>query len=249
MLSLAPMLGLILAVGLSTHSRVASNVLDLSARFLPADADSVVRDQVQKIQSEAHVGVLSLSAVILLWSASSFFVAVMDTTNAAYGVQDSRPWWKRRALALILRLAEVSLLVVASILALAWPALTDRLKLGEFGWLTSAGAVAAQWFVVVMSLLTAFALAYYFGPDVKHRWEWFTPGAALGVVVLVGASLGFQFYLRFGSSYSETYGALAGVVLMMLWLYLAALALMVGAEVNSVIEHAATHAESVLHRT
>jgi membrane protein len=241
MLSLVPMLGLILAAGLSTHSRVASEVLDLSARFLPAEADSVVRDQVQKIQSEAHIGLLSLSAAILLWSASSLFVAVMDTTNAAYAVQDSRPWWKRRFMALILTLAEVTLLVIASVLALAWPALTDRIKLQELAWLTSAGAVVVQWAIVVLALLTAFALAYYFGPDVKQKWEWITPGAVLGVLVLVGASLGFQFYLRFGSSYSETYGALAGVVLMMLWLYLAAVALLVGAEVNSVIEHAAPH--------
>ena len=70
------------------------------------------------------------------------------------------------------------------------------------------------------------------------------PGSMLGVLTLIAVSLAFQFYLRFGNTYSETYGALAGVVLMMLWLYLAALALLVGAEVNSVIEHAAPHGRS-----
>jgi membrane protein len=106
-------------------------------------------------------------------------------------------------------------------------------------------ATLVQWIVVVIALLAAFALAYYFGPRVDQVWEWITPGSTLGVLVLIAASLGFRWYIiHFGSSYSETYGTLAGVVLMMLWLYLAALALLVGAEINCVIEHAAPHGKA-----
>jgi membrane protein len=94
--------------------------------------------------------------------------------------------------------------------------------------------------VVVAALLGSFALAYFFGPDVKQEWEWITPGAGLGVLVLIAASLGFRLYVQYGSS-SETYGALAGVVLLLLWFYLVALALLVGAEINCVIEQAAPH--------
>jgi membrane protein len=241
MMALVPLLGLILAVGVGAHARVAAEILDLSARFLPTEADAVVRDQVTKIQTGTPVGLVSLSAVILLWSASSLFVAVMDTTNAAYGVRDGRPWWKKRLVAIALTLAEVALLVVASVLAVIWPALVDRIGVGGFSWLASGGATVVQWLAVVVALLAAFALAYYFGPHVKQEWEWITPGGVLGVLVLVAASLGLRVYLRFGTSYSETYGALAGVVLMQLWLYLAATALLVGAEVNCVIEHAAPH--------
>ena len=241
MLALVPMIGLLLAAGLSTGSGVANELLDMSHRFLPPEADAVIRDQVRKIQSEGHVGLLSFSALILLWSASSLFVAVMDTINAAYGVHDARPWWRRRLMAIVLTLAEVALLVIASFLAVAWPALSEHIPLSSLGWFSSAAASVIQWVIVVVALLTAFATAYFFGPDIDLQWEWMTPGAAIGVLMLVVASLGFRVYLHYGTSYSETYGALAGVVLMMLWLYLAALALLVGAEVNSVIEHAAAH--------
>jgi membrane protein len=176
--------------------------------------------------------------VLLLWSASSLFVAVMDTTNAAYEVRDSRPWWKRRLMALVLTLCEAILLVGASASIMIWPEVANWLNLGGAA---TAAATAVQWVVVVVALLAAFAIAYYFGPQIEQTWEWITPGATLGVLALIAASLGFRFYLRFAPSYNATYGALAGVVLMMLWFYLAGLALLVGAEINSVIEHAAPH--------
>jgi membrane protein len=218
---------------------VGTQLKQLSAQQMPdKEASDIIGKQIDKIQSESSVGLLSLSTLILLWSASSMFVAVMDTTNAAYGVRDGRPWWKRRLLAIALTLAETILLIGAMLVIALWPKVA-----GWFGLEGAAMALATvvQWLVVIVALLTAFALAYYFGPHVDQEWEWITPGSTLGVLVLIAASLGFRLYLQFGNTYSETYGALAGVVLTMLWLYLAALALLVGAEINCVIEHAALH--------
>ncbi len=246
MLSLVPLLGLVLAFALGLRGGVAVQIDTLSKQLMPHEAYQIVRDQIHKIQSENSVGLLSLSVLLLLWSASSLFVAVMDTTNAAYGVRDERPWWKRRLLAIVLTIAETILLIGASLSIALWP--------DAAGWLGLSGeartlSTVVQWLVVVAALLSAFALAYYFGPHVEQEWEWITPGSALGVLVLIAASIGFRTYLHFGPSYSETYGALAGVVLMMLWLYLAALALLVGAEVNCVIEHAAPHGKAVGQKT
>src|SRR5262249_52572044 len=98
MLALVPLLGLVFALAVGMRGGVAAEILSLSAKFLPHEADVVVRDQIRKIQSETPVAVLSLSAAVLLWSASSLFVAVMDAINTAYGVRDSRPFWKRRLL-------------------------------------------------------------------------------------------------------------------------------------------------------
>jgi membrane protein len=236
MLSLAPLLGLILALALGARSGVADQIEMLCHRLMPDEAYKIVRAQIHKIQSEHSVGLLSLSIVLLIWSASSLFVAIMDTTNAAYGVRDDRPWWKRRLLAIVLTVAETILLLGASLSIAVWPDVA--------GWLGLSGAVmtlstVVQWLVVLLVLLSAFALAYYFGSRVEQEWEWITPGSTFGALVLIAASLGFRFYLKFGNTYNETYGTLAGVVLMMLWLYVAALALLVGAEVNCVIEHAA----------
>lgn len=237
MLSLVPMLGLVLTLALGARTGVAEQIDTLSHRLMPTGAYQIVEDQIDKIQSEKSVGLLSLSILLLLWSASSMFVAIMDTTNAAYGVRDERPWWKRRLIAIVLTIAEIILLLGASLSIALWPQVT--------GWLHLSGSTMTlytivQWVVVVLALSTGFALAYYFGSRIEQEWEWITPGSALGVVVLIVASIGFRFYLHFGNTYNETYGTLAGVVLMMLWLYLAALALLVGAEVNSVIEQAAT---------
>jgi membrane protein len=242
MLSLVPLLSLILVFALGARTGVAEQVDALCQRLMPAEAYHLVKDQLTKIQTSTPIGLLSLSIIILLWSASSLFVAVMDTTNVAYGVRDERPWWKKRLMAIVLTLAEIVLFIGASLLIAFWPQM-----MSWFGLSTLAMTLAAvvQWFVVVLALLTAFALAYYFvPPSVDQQWEWITPGSSLGVLALIGTSLGFQLYLHFSNTYSETYGALAGVVLMMLWLYLASLALLVGAEVNCVIEHAAPHGKS-----
>lgn len=243
MLALAPLLSLILIFSLGARGGVAVQVDTVSKRMMPEEAyKTIVRDQIDKIQRSNPVGLLSLSILILLWSASSVFVAVMDTTNAAYGVRDHRPWWKRRLLAIVLTLTETILLIGACLSIAIWPHVMDWLGLNT---LAMTLATVVQWIVVVIALVAGFAVAYYFGPCVQQQWEWITPGSTLGVLTLIAASVGFRWYIGyFGSSYSETYGALAGVVLMMLWLYLSALALLVGAEVNSVIEHASPYGKS-----
>jgi membrane protein len=238
MLSLVPLLGFTLAIAFGGAAGVAGQIDDLAGRFLPPEAQALVRDQVHKIRTGSPVAVLSFSFVVLLWSASSMFVSVMDAANAAYGVRDRRPFWKRRAVAAVLTVIVVVLLIAASLSIVAWPTVMGWLGLGG---VAAAAATAVQWVVVVVVLLACFAAAYYFGPDVGQEWEWITPGSTFGVLVLIAASYGFRLYLHYGTSYSETYGALAGVVLLLLWLYLAALALLVGAEINCVIENAAPH--------
>jgi membrane protein len=238
MLALVPFLGLVLALALGTAGPVADQLAALSREFLPPEANTIIQGQITKIQAAPPVGVLSFSFAVLLWSASSLFIAVMDATNAAYGVRDSRPWWKRRLLAIVLTVAESVLLVGVSVSIILWPRIMSWFGLGS---VAIAVATAVHWVVAVAALLTSFALAYYFSPDVEQEWEWITPGSALAVLALIVASLGFRLYLSYGSSYSETYGALAGVVVTLLWFYLVALMLLIGAEVNSIIEQAAPH--------
>jgi membrane protein len=239
LLALVPFLGLVLALTLGASGGVvAGEILSLSRQFLPGGAADLVRDEVRTIREGPKVGVVSVSFLILLWSASSAFVAVMDSTNAAYGVRDGRPWWKRRLMAVVLTVVESLLLVGASFLIAAWPWLLGRFGLGGAA---AAAATAVQWLVVVVALLAGFATAYYFGTHVEQEWEWVTPGSTIGVLVLIVVNLGFRGYLRYGTDFGATYGALAGVVLLLLWLYLAALALLVGSEINCVIERATPH--------
>src|ERR1700733_7932907 len=138
MFSLVPFLGLVLTFTLgASHEVVAGQVLSLSRQFLPAAADEIVRGEVHAIQAGPLFGVVSVSFLILLWSASSASVALMESTNAAYGFRDGRAWWRRRLMAVVLTVVESILLVSASFLITAWPWLLSR-----FG-LESVAAAAA----------------------------------------------------------------------------------------------------------
>ena len=238
LLSLAPLLGIILAVTVGHERGVSAELLASSRQFLPPEAQRVVEDQIHKIQAVPPVGVLTFSFVVLLWSSSGVFVSVMDGLSAIAGVRDGRPWWKRRLLAVALTGVELVFLLVALFVIIAWPSVMHWFGLGA----AAAAAVGVvRWSLVVVALLASFSVAYYFGPHTgrEREWEWVTPGGSVGVALLIATSVGFQLFLRYGWRSSETYGALAGVVLLLLWLYIVALALLVGAEINAIIERAA----------
>lgn len=239
MLSFIPFISFLLALGLGGRSWISQEIEQLSRGILAPGAYQLIRDQIKNMQTTSAVGLLSFSSIVLLYSASSMFTGIMAATNAAYSVTDSRPWWKRQVMGVILTIVEAALLIGSAGLIVAWPYVMNWMHLAGIG---ATLASVVQWVVVIIALLTSFAIAYYWGPDVKQQWEWITPGSALGVVVLIAASLGLRYYVQYlGTSYSTTYGALAGVIIMLLWFYLASLALLVGAEINCVIENAAPH--------
>jgi membrane protein len=236
MLAPVPFLGLVLTITPgASDGVVAGQILSLSRQFLPEAVDEFVRGELRAIRAAPRVGGVSVSFLILLWSASSASVAVMETTNAAYGVRYGRPWWKRRLMAVMLTVVESILLVGESFLIAAWPWLLNWFGLDSAA---AAAATAVQCLVVVVALLASFAIAYYFGMHIEQKWEWLTPGSTIGVLVLIAVNLGFRVYLRYAADFGATYGVLAGVVILLLWLYLAALALLVGTEINCVIAHA-----------
>jgi membrane protein len=166
MLALVPFLGLVLTIALgASHGVVAGQMLNLSRQVLPEQADEIVRGELHAIRAGPRAGIMSVSFLILLWSASSAFVAVMESTNAAYGVRDDRPWWRRRLMAIVLTVVESFLLVGASFVIAAWPWLLSWFGLDSAA---AAAATAVQWLVVIVALLAGFAIAYYFGTHVQQ---------------------------------------------------------------------------------
>ena len=93
-----------------------------------------------------------------------------------------------------------------------------------------------------MLVITALALVYYYGPDVRQQWVWFSPGAALATLMWLGISLGFRAYLQYAADYNATYGTIGGVIVLLLWLYLSGFAILVGAELNAEIDRVAAGA-------
>jgi len=207
---------------------------------LPGDAASMVQRTLEEIQAGARGGLLSFGALAALWAGSTGMASIMSALNVAYDVEDTRPWWTRRGLAIVLTVGFAIFILAALVLLVFGPPIGEAVATG-FG----LGAVfRVAWRVVsvpiVMScVLMGFALVYYFAPAAKQHWRWVTPGSAVALVLWLAMSFGLRVYVQRFTNYTATYGSIGGVILLMLWLYLTGVVLLVGAEINSEIEHAA----------
>jgi membrane protein len=209
------------------------------ARIAPTEVLSIVQDQILKIAHEKNGGLLGIGMLGAIWSSSSGLDAIISTLNQAYDIQESRPWWKVKLLALGLTIALALFVVTAFALVLAGPALAEKVAV----WAHMGPAFAwtwkiVQWPVVFLLVSLAIALIYYYAPDVVQEWVWITPGSLLATALWLLISLAFKFYVARFATYNATYGAIGGVIILMLWFYLSALAVLVGAELNAEIEHA-----------
>ena len=212
------------------------------ARVAPGEVLSIVQDQILKIAHEKNGGLLTIGMLGTIWSTSSGVTAIIDTLNQAYDIQESRPWWKVRLMAIGLTLALALFIVISFALVLVGPTLAEKVAV----WLHMGPAFAWTWKILqwpVVFGLVAFAIAmiYYYAPDAEQEWIWITPGSILATVLWLLISLGFKFYVIHFTSYNATYGAIGGVIVLMLWFYVSALAVLVGAELNAEIEHASPY--------
>jgi len=212
------------------------------ARVAPGEVLSIVQDQILKIAHEKNGGLLTIGMLGTIWSTSSGVTAIIDTLNQAYDIQESRPWWKVRLLAIGLTLGLALFIVISFALVLVGPTLAEKVAV----WLHMGPAFEWTWKIVqwpVVFGLVAFAIAmiYYYAPDAEQEWIWITPGSVLATVLWLLISLGFKFYVVHFTSYNATYGAIGGVIVLMLWFYVSALAVLIGAELNAEIEHASPY--------
>jgi membrane protein len=217
-------------------------ITGMLARVAPVEVLTLVQDQIFKIARDKDGGLLTLGMIGTIWSTSSGVTAIIDTLNQAYDIQEGRSWWKVKALALGLTVALAIFIVISFALVLVGPTLAERgavwAHLGPvFEWTWKI----LQWPVIFSMIAFAIAIIYYYAPDAEQQWVWITPGSVFATVLWLLISLGFKIYVsRFGS-YNATYGAIGGVIVTMIWLYVSALAVLVGAELNVEIEHASPY--------
>ncbi len=209
-------------------------------RVLPVDSFSIIQRTLGEIFNGSRGSLLSIGALVALWSASSGMASVMTALNVAYHVNEIRPWWRWRLLAVALTLGFTLLVLTALILLIFGPQLGSVVA----GWLGLGGVFPVLWnglsmAIIVFFVLVGIALVYYFAPAAKQHWRWVTPGSVLATGLWLLMSYGLRVYVGFFANYSATYGSLGGVILLMLWLYLGGGVLLLGAEVNSEIENAA----------
>lgn len=208
-----------------------------AALVMPQAAMELIDSVIEQLQ-EQKVGLFSLGVLVALWTASAAVRLVMDATNRAYGVREGRPAWKRFPLSLIYTVAVAATLLLAAGLMVVGPQWMSWLA-QYFGieYLVVLLWAWLRWPIVVFLLMSAVAVVYYVAPDVQQEFRFITPGSVLAVVVWVSASLGFGYYAQNFATYNATYGSIGAIIIFLLYLYISSAVLLLGAEMNAVIEH------------
>ncbi len=234
--SLFPLLFLLTA--LLAYSPLASDLdrwlIGLS-KVLPANAYKLVQETFHEITIQ-RPGLLSFSILVAIWSSSSGMGAIITALNKAFDATQERAWWKERILAILLTLGLTVFIIAAITLIFFGQYIHDRLaEAYDFGPGFSAIWTLAQWPVAILFILFGVELIYYFAPNVKQKWRLFTPGTIFALLFWLLISFGFRFYVSYFTDYNLLYGALGGLMVLMIWFYLMGVAILVGGVINSVV--------------
>jgi membrane protein len=201
---------------------------------LPPEAFQVVNGVFNDVLRTSGPLKMSFAIIGSLWAASAGMTAIMDTLNAAYDVKESRSAVKRYAIALGLTAGIAVLVIVSMAIVVLGNRVTRALAVGNV--VTGTWRII-QWPLAVALILLAFAMTYYFSPNLHDReWHWVTPGAIAGMIAWLVGTIALRIYLHFFDSYSATYGSLTGVIVLLLWFYLSGIAVLSGAVLNAVLE-------------
>jgi membrane protein len=221
--------------GLVADPETVRGQIDRLTEMLSPETATILGQQIRQVTSGAG-GALGVATVIgiltALWSASSGMKALITGVNLAYDETESRKFVKLRGLSILLTLGAMVLLAVAGATIAGFPPIADNLP------------VVLQWvvsilrFVVLGALLIAgLAVLYRYAPDRDEpRWSWVSWGSGVATLLWILASIGFSIYVSSFGNYNETYGALAGIIILMFWLFLTAVIVLVGAELNTEME-------------
>jgi membrane protein len=221
-------------------ARLVDDTVRLFGDLVPPVVLSLVTDQLRKISEGHEGGLLTMGLLAALWTSSTAMTAISDTLNRAYGVEEGRPWWRVRLTAVLLTLGVALFILVSVAFVMVGPTAVEWLA----NWWYPGAALEWLWTVLRWPLVFALAsvgiaLIYYFAPDVEQEWIWLTPGSVFATTLWLGATLGFKYYVVTMGNFTETYGALGVAMILMLWFYLSGLVILIGAELNAEIEHAA----------
>jgi membrane protein len=239
LLSLFPaLIALVSIVGLVGDPESTTNTLtDIVTKVGPDSAASTFEGPIKQVtESRATAGfALVASTLVALWSASGYLGAFIRASNVIYETREGRPFWKLRPLQLLMTLVIVVLLALMAVgVVLTGPIVSDVAE--PIGVSSTAVSVwnIAKWFAIAALFLLLIALIYYASPNVKQRgFKWITPGGLVALVVWLLASAAFGLYVSQFGSYNKTYGSMAGVIVILIWMWITNLAILFGHELNA----------------
>jgi membrane protein len=235
LLALVSILGLI---GPSATQPLISNI----GKLAPGSAHQIITSAVTQMQhSRGAAGVLFIVGIAgAIWSASGYIAAFMRASNAIYDIDEGRPIWMTLPVRLGVTIVMLVLLAISAVAVVLTGGLAQQV-----GKILGIGSTAvtiwniAKWPVLLLIVSLMFSILYWAAPNVKHPgFRWLSPGGIFAVVVWLIASALFAFYVANFSSYNKTYGAVAGIIIFLVWLWISNIAVLLGAEWNAEIERA-----------
>ena len=230
-------------LGLFNATDLVTTMIQSAQGALPGTAVTFLEDQILPLtQSQANsaftFGAI-ISIALALWGVSGAFRSIMEAMNVMYEVEEDRPAWKMYGISIFISLAVIVLMLTAFGIVIFGGSVVGGLA-GAIGLKGTFEAVwrIIQWPIVACIVLFTFAIIYFFAPAAKQKFAWISPGAILAFAFWLLFSLLFSFYVGNigGDSYNETYGSLTGVILLLLYIYYSAFIMLIGAEMNQVIE-------------
>jgi membrane protein len=231
---------LVSSYGLFADASTISDNLRTLAVMLPEGTFVIVQDQIARVLAKGG-GTLSFTflfgLVLAFWSANAGMKAIMDALNVVYDEEETRSFFKLNIVSLTLTIAALAAILIMAGAVIAVPLALQYIGVGEQGvMLLKFG----RWPLLVLLLLFALAILYRFGPSRKApRWQWLSVGAMTASILWLAGSSLLSWYLANFGNYNATYGALGAVIGLMMWFWMSAIIVLVGAELNSEIEHQA----------
>jgi membrane protein len=215
-------------------------LLDNLGSVAPGPAQDIFSSAIRNLQgSKGAAGIFFIVGLAgALWSASGYVAAFMRASNSIYDIEEGRPVWKTLPTRVGLTLVLLVLLAISAVAVTLSGGLAKEVG-GVFGLSDTAISVwnIAKWPVLLLVVSFMFALLYWAAPNVKHpKFRWISPGGVLAVIGWVIASLAFAFYVANFGSYNKTYGALAGPIVFLVWLWISNIMVLLGAEFNAELE-------------
>lgn len=239
LLAIFPAVGAIVALyGLIADRQTVGEHLSFIRSVLPRDAYQLIADQVRALISEepAELGLgFVLGVAISMWSASRAVIALITAMNIAYEESEKRGFVRLNFIAVVFTLAALGVMLAAMLILGGLPAIVEKLELPR--WI--AGAILLlRWPPLAALVLIGLAFVFRYGPSRESaRFEWLSPGAVFAMILWLIASAGFSLYVTNFGKYNETFGSLAGGIILLFWFYVSAYAVCIGAEINAEIEY------------
>jgi membrane protein len=236
LLAFVSLVGLFGDAGETTES-----LLEMASGLVPAAMLDAIREPIQELATSPLAGFAFVTGVVgALWSASGYVGAFSRSMNRIYAIQEGRPFWKLRPVTLAVTVLAIVVAVLAAVLITVTGPIASQL--GEWLGIGDTALTVwniARWPILALLAVLIIAVLYYATPNIRQpKFRWMSIGAALALAVWAAASAGFAFYAANFASYERTYGAIGGIIVFLLWIWISNIALLFGAELDAELERA-----------